>query len=89
MLEGREERSWRDHIEVVQRLCKGRPAGIDPAAVAPGLYVLDWKPGRPGDYDSVNVHRVEGVEGDVVRCETCYVMLADFAASVVAGPFAG
>lgn len=75
------------YIEVVQRQNKGRPIGVDPGHVRPGLYVVDWRAGRPEDIDSVKVEEVEAVEGDEVRMRGSVTDLQTFASIVLAGPF--
>ena len=79
---------FRHHVEVVERLCKGRKAGIDKALVKPNcLYVLDWRPDQKERFDGVKVEHVLAVDGEEVTLPNSYTDLATFASLVVAGPF--
>jgi len=77
------------YIEVVEQTYKGRPRGIPPEQVRPDcLYVLDWRPERPRDLNSIRVEQVDAIEpGGWVRLRYGTTPLATFASLVVGGPF--
>ncbi len=87
---------YEDCDTVIRLAFKGRPVGIDPALVRPGMvYVLDWKAEDPARHDGITVERVDDVETSdgppVVRTGRgqggAYMLRSTFAALVVAGPF--
>lgn len=80
---------FRHYIEVVEHLCKERPAGIAREQVKPDcLYVVDWLTEKPDRYDGIKVECVTAVNGEEVCIRgSSYTSLDTFASIVVAGPF--
>lgn len=78
------------HLSIIQQTYKGRPAGIDPAAIVPdALYVVDWRAESPERLDAVKVEWVEAVDREAgeATLRFGFTDLETFASIVVGGPF--